>query len=88
MAGNGKFQQEVRIETNPLIWEHQRELFSQIKGFYAAGREKVLVQACTGSGKTGVIAMAPWAVEDCKKVLVIAPNADVKAGEHWMAIPS
>jgi len=81
MAGNGVFQQVVHIENNDRIWEHQRELFAQIKGFYAAGREKGLVQACKGSGKSGVIALAPWAVKCCEHVLVITPNSNFKAGK-------
>lgn len=76
------FQQAPYISQNASLRPHQRSTHAQLIEFYKQPEvASVLVCACTGSGKSGTIALAPLAVPACRRVLVVCPNDTIKKGE-------
>lgn len=76
-----KFQNvNLFINGNTYLREPQIEAFNKIERFFNnpldQGRKEAIVVLPTGTGKTGVMAIAPYAVSQ-KKVLVITPQTVV-----------
>lgn len=65
------------------LWPHQREALKTIEGYlsaYSKGKtdKSALVQMPTGSGKSGVIAIAARCLPDVGAVLVLTPRVSLR----------
>ena len=70
---------DFKIEGNKALREPQREAYIRTLEFFAAGKNKAIVQIPVGCGKTGLAALFPFGIAD-GRVLVIAPNLTIKDG--------
>ncbi|WP_312653427.1 DEAD/DEAH box helicase family protein [Proteiniclasticum sp.] len=67
------------IANNPILRDPQIKSYAAIKKYYSEdyNDRETLVVLPTGVGKTGVMAIAPYAV-GCKRVLIITPQTIVR----------
>lgn len=70
---------DFRIEDNGALREPQREAYLRTYDFFAAGKNKAILQIPVGCGKTGLAAILPLGIAE-GRVLVIAPNLTIKDG--------
>jgi DNA repair protein RadD len=70
---------DFKIESNAFLREPQRDGYLRTAEFFAAGKNKAILQIPVGCGKTGLAALLP--LGNAKgRVLVIAPNITIKDG--------
>lgn len=67
------------IEENGALREPQREAYLRTYEFFAAGKNKAILQIPVGCGKSGLAAILPLGIAH-GRVLVIAPNLTIRDG--------
>ena len=70
---------DANIEENGALREPQREAYMRTYEFFAAGKNKAILQIPVGCGKSGLAAILPLGIAR-GRVLVIAPNLTIKEG--------
>ena len=70
---------DFEIESNPSLRDPQREGYLRAQEFFAAGKNKAILQIPVGCGKTGLAALLPLGIAH-RRVIVIAPNLTIKDG--------
>jgi DNA repair protein RadD len=68
---------DANIDGNDSLREPQRDAYTQVQDFFAAGKNNALVQIPVGCGKTGLVSILPFGLS-AGRVLVIAPNLQIK----------
>jgi excisionase family DNA binding protein len=70
---------EFNIEANTALRDPQRDGYVRTQEFFAAGKNKAILQIPVGCGKTGLAALLPLGIA-AGRVIVIAPNLTIKDG--------
>ncbi len=68
---------DFNIENNRSLREPQREGYLKTAEFFAAGKNKAILQIPVGCGKTGLASILPMGIAK-GRVLVVAPNLTIK----------
>jgi len=68
---------DANIDRNNALREPQRDAYTRVQDFFAAGKNYALVQIPVGCGKTGLVSILPFGLS-AGRVLVIAPNLQIK----------
>jgi DNA repair protein RadD len=70
---------DFNIDDNGALREPQREAYLRTYDYFAAGKNKAILQIPVGCGKTGLAAILPLGIAK-GRVLVIAPSLTIKDG--------
>lgn len=70
---------DFNIEQNGALREPQREAYLQAYEFFAAGKNKAILQIPVGCGKTGLASILPFGISR-GRVLIITPNLTIRDG--------
>lgn len=70
---------DLNIEDNGALREPQREAYLRTNEFFAAKKNKAILQIPVGCGKSGLASILPLGIAK-GRVLVIAPNLTIKEG--------
>ncbi len=68
---------DFQIEGNHALRDPQRDGYVRTQEFFAAGKNKAILQIPVGCGKTGLAALLPLGIAT-GRVIVIAPNLTIK----------
>jgi DNA repair protein RadD len=70
---------DFKIEDNGSLREPQKDAYVRTAAFFAAGKNNAILQIPVGCGKSGLASILPLGIAK-GRVLVIAPNLQIKAG--------